>query len=138
MWVNRGAQAWTVEGHTLPRYGFYLRAGKVEAAIELTRRSKGRVVALPRAPLRERSPDRKRWQGSRPASCRDVLPSGEARTLHFSRRPHLFLKLQVHDRHVIFSVPAAIGKAFALGVLHQDGGSFREPVHPAGERPPFE
>jgi hypothetical protein len=35
VWVNRGAEAWTVEGHTLPRYGFYLRAGGTEAAIEL-------------------------------------------------------------------------------------------------------
>ncbi len=35
VWVNRGAAPWTVEGHTLPRYGFYLRAGTVEAAIEL-------------------------------------------------------------------------------------------------------
>ncbi len=34
VWVNRGAEPWTVEGHTLPRYGFYLRAGAVEAAIE--------------------------------------------------------------------------------------------------------
>ncbi|MBZ5619399.1 MAG: hypothetical protein LAQ69_11855 [Acidobacteriia bacterium] len=35
VWVNRGADVWTVEGHTLPRYGFYLRAGETEAAIEL-------------------------------------------------------------------------------------------------------
>jgi hypothetical protein len=35
VWVNRGAESWTVEGHTLPRYGFYLRAGGTEAAIEL-------------------------------------------------------------------------------------------------------
>jgi hypothetical protein len=35
VWVNRGVEAWTVEGHTLPRYGFYLRAGETEAAIEL-------------------------------------------------------------------------------------------------------
>ena len=34
VWVNRGSEAWTVEGHTLPQYGFYLRAGSVEAAIE--------------------------------------------------------------------------------------------------------
>jgi hypothetical protein len=32
--VNRGAQPWTVEGHKLPQYGFYLRAGGVEAAVE--------------------------------------------------------------------------------------------------------
>ena len=35
VWVNRGAEAWTVAGHTLPRYGFYLRAGGTEAAIEV-------------------------------------------------------------------------------------------------------
>jgi len=35
VWVNRGQPEWTVAGHTLPRYGFYLRAGGVEAAIEL-------------------------------------------------------------------------------------------------------
>jgi len=35
VWVNRGAEAWTVAGHTLPQYGFYLRAGGVEAAVEL-------------------------------------------------------------------------------------------------------
>ena len=35
VWVNRGEAPWTVEGHTLPKYGFYLRAGEVEAAIEL-------------------------------------------------------------------------------------------------------
>src|ERR1019366_262066 len=35
VWVNRGTGPWTVEGHTLPQYGFYLRASGVEAAIEL-------------------------------------------------------------------------------------------------------
>ncbi len=35
VYVNRGAEPWTVEGHTLPQYGFYLRARDVEAAIEL-------------------------------------------------------------------------------------------------------
>lgn len=35
VWVNRGKTPWTVEGHTLPPYGFYLRAGSVEAAVEL-------------------------------------------------------------------------------------------------------
>jgi hypothetical protein len=35
VWVNRGAEAWTAEGHTLPRYGFYLRTAETEAAIEL-------------------------------------------------------------------------------------------------------
>src|SRR6185369_14032169 len=49
VWVNRGAQAWTVEGHTLPRYGFYVRAGKVEAAIELR---EGQRVEWSRSPER--------------------------------------------------------------------------------------
>jgi hypothetical protein len=35
VWVNRGAEPWTVAGHTLPRYGFYVKAGAVEAAVEL-------------------------------------------------------------------------------------------------------
>jgi hypothetical protein len=35
VWVNRGETPWTVAGHTLPKYGFYLRAGSVETAIEL-------------------------------------------------------------------------------------------------------
>ena len=35
VYVNRGAEPWTVQGHTLPQYGFYLHAGDVEAAIEL-------------------------------------------------------------------------------------------------------
>jgi hypothetical protein len=35
VWVNRGAEPWTIAGHTLPQYGFFLRAGTVEAAIEL-------------------------------------------------------------------------------------------------------
>jgi hypothetical protein len=34
VWVNRGAAPWTVEGHTLPPYGFYLRVGALEAAVE--------------------------------------------------------------------------------------------------------
>jgi hypothetical protein len=34
VWVNRGAEPWTVEGHILPQYGFYLRIGPVEAAVE--------------------------------------------------------------------------------------------------------
>jgi hypothetical protein len=54
-WVNRGAEAWTVEGHTLPRYGFYVRAGKVEAAIEL---SGGRRVEWSRSPGRRYENDR--------------------------------------------------------------------------------
>ena len=55
VWVNRGAGAWTVEGLTLPRYGFYLRAGKVEAAIEL---SGGRRVEWSRSPGRRYENDR--------------------------------------------------------------------------------
>jgi hypothetical protein len=34
-WVNRGAEAWTVAGHTLGQYGFYVKAGDVEAAVEM-------------------------------------------------------------------------------------------------------
>jgi hypothetical protein len=44
-----------VEGLTLPRYGFYLRAGKVEAAIEL---SDGRRVEWSRSPGRRYENDR--------------------------------------------------------------------------------
>ena len=49
VWVNRGQSAWTVAGHTLPRYGFYLRAGSVEAAIELRG---GERVEWSRSPAR--------------------------------------------------------------------------------------
>jgi hypothetical protein len=39
VWVNRGTENWTVAGHTIPQYGFYVRIpvsdGLVEAAIEL-------------------------------------------------------------------------------------------------------
>jgi hypothetical protein len=55
VWVNRGADTWTVEGHTLPRYGFYLRAGKVEAAIET---SGGQRVEWSRSPGRSYQNDR--------------------------------------------------------------------------------
>jgi hypothetical protein len=55
VWVNRGHEAWTVEGHTLPRYGFYLRAGGTEAAIELRRGSRVEW---------SRSPDR-RYEGGK-------------------------------------------------------------------------
>jgi hypothetical protein len=34
VWVNRGSSDWVVNGHTLPQYGFYAKAGPVEAAIE--------------------------------------------------------------------------------------------------------
>jgi hypothetical protein len=34
-WVNRGSTHWQVAGHTLPKYGFYARAGDVETAIEI-------------------------------------------------------------------------------------------------------
>jgi len=40
VWVNRGKEPWSVEGHTLPQYGFYLRAGGTEAAIELRGRER--------------------------------------------------------------------------------------------------
>lgn len=50
-WVNRGESDWTVEGHTLPQYGFYARvasgSGVVEAAIE---RRDGRVVEWATSP----------------------------------------------------------------------------------------
>lgn len=35
VWVNRGAEPWTVAGRTLPQYGFYLKIGAVESAVEL-------------------------------------------------------------------------------------------------------
>jgi len=47
VWVNRGAEAWTVAGHTLPQYGFYVRAGDVEAAVEL---KEGNRVEWSRSP----------------------------------------------------------------------------------------
>jgi hypothetical protein len=47
VWVNRGAGPWTVEGHTLPQYGFYVRAGEVEAAVELR---EGQRVEWSRSP----------------------------------------------------------------------------------------
>jgi hypothetical protein len=49
VWVNRGAAPWTVEGRTLPQYGFYMKIGEVEAAVE-TRG--GRRVEWSRAPGR--------------------------------------------------------------------------------------
>jgi hypothetical protein len=45
--VNRGAADWSVEGHVLPPYGFYARAGGVEAAIE---RRDGVIVEWSRSP----------------------------------------------------------------------------------------
>jgi hypothetical protein len=51
VWVNRGAQNWTVEGHDLPQYGFYARipsaGGAVEAAIE---RREGLIVEWASSP----------------------------------------------------------------------------------------
>jgi hypothetical protein len=47
VWVNRGAEPWSIEGHTLPQYGFYLRVGEVEAAVE-TR--EGKRVEWARSP----------------------------------------------------------------------------------------
>ncbi|HEX8984424.1 MAG TPA: DUF5696 domain-containing protein, partial [Bryobacteraceae bacterium] len=66
VWVNRGANPWTVEGHTLPQYGFYLRAGAVEAAIELR---DGKRVEW------SRSPEQRYENGRR------TLPSGQAQEL---------------------------------------------------------
>ena len=57
VWVNRGADAWTVEGHTLPKYGFYLRAGAVEAAIELKGAQRVEWSRSPREALRKRTVD---------------------------------------------------------------------------------
>ena len=34
VWVNRGSTDWSVDGHVLPEYGFYARAGSAEAAVE--------------------------------------------------------------------------------------------------------
>ena len=44
--------------------------------------------------------------------------------------------MQVHDRHVVFPVTAAIGEPFAFWVLYQDGGAFGDAVHAAGKRRP--
>lgn len=45
VWVNRGQQEWTVAGHILPEYGYYLRlpksGGAIESAIE---RRDGQIV----------------------------------------------------------------------------------------------
>jgi hypothetical protein len=46
-WVNRGASDWTVGGHVLPPFGFYARAGSVEAAVE---RKRGIVTEWARSP----------------------------------------------------------------------------------------
>jgi hypothetical protein len=34
VWVNRGAEPWSAAGHVLPQFGFYVRAGAAEAAVE--------------------------------------------------------------------------------------------------------
>lgn len=51
VWVNRGADDWQVDGHTLPQYGFYARVagakGLVEAAIE---RRDGLITEWSRSP----------------------------------------------------------------------------------------
>ena len=51
VWVNRGAEAWTVNDRVLPQYGFYVRVpgpeGPCETAIE---RRDGRAVEWSRAP----------------------------------------------------------------------------------------
>jgi hypothetical protein len=46
-WVNRRASDWTVAGRALPPFGFYARAGAVEAAIE---RKRGIVTDWARSP----------------------------------------------------------------------------------------
>ncbi len=70
VWVNRGSEPWTVEGHTLPQYGFYLRAGGVEAAIELR---DGKRVEWSRSP------------GRRYEDGRLTLPSGQVQELPADR-----------------------------------------------------
>jgi hypothetical protein len=51
VWVNRGADDWTADGHILPQYGFYARVpgpnGVTEAAIE---RRDGVIVEWSRSP----------------------------------------------------------------------------------------
>ncbi len=47
VWVNRGTDAWNVDGHELPQYGFLVSAKNVEAAIE---RRDGVIVEWSRAP----------------------------------------------------------------------------------------
>ena len=47
VWVNRGAEDWATGGRVLPEYGFYARAGEVEAAIE---RRDGVIVEWSRSP----------------------------------------------------------------------------------------
>ena len=63
VWVNRGAEAWSVAGHTLPQYGFYLKAGDVEAAIET---QGGRRVEWSRSP-------QARYENGRRTSGQTVL-----------------------------------------------------------------
>ncbi len=46
VWVNRGAEAWKAGDHVLPQYGFYLRAGGVENAIE---QREGKIVEWARS-----------------------------------------------------------------------------------------
>ena len=64
VWVNRGSDTWTVEGRTLPRYGFYFRSGAVEAAIEL--RDGNRVEW-------SRSPERRYENGRRTLASGQVI-----------------------------------------------------------------
>ncbi|NIA12447.1 MAG: hypothetical protein GWP08_00095 [Nitrospiraceae bacterium] len=46
VWVNRGPTDWEVEGHMLPEYGFYARAGATEAAVERKGTGVGRAVVV--------------------------------------------------------------------------------------------
>jgi hypothetical protein len=50
VWVNRGESPWSVAGRTLPNYGFYVRAGAVEAAVELR---DGQRIEWSRSPERK-------------------------------------------------------------------------------------
>lgn len=47
VWVNRGEPDWTVEGRTLPQYGYLARSGSLESSIE---RIGGAVVERSQAP----------------------------------------------------------------------------------------
>ncbi len=47
VWVNRGTTEWTVQGHVLPRYGFFARVAGREAGIE---KRAGRTIEWAYAP----------------------------------------------------------------------------------------
>lgn len=61
-WVNRGAEPWTVNGHTLPQYGFYVRTGDAEAAVETVN---GQRVEWSRSPQGRYADGRRTFAGGR-------------------------------------------------------------------------